>query len=300
MNTETRKLAPGLHCRETGSGPRVLLLHCSAGTGGQWRQLASQLSGSFRVMAPDLHGYGASALHHRMPVSLTGHAMLLSRLLEDSSEPVHLVGHSFGGAVALRLATLLGAQVRSLSLIEPVALQYLRAGNRVDTATYAGVRAVARDMRELVDMGHESWAMRRFMDYWNGEGSFDALSTQQRAGLSAQAEQVIDDFCAIDSETPDPRELSSITAPTLVLQGGRSPLAASVTARRVASAIPNSQRVRIREAGHMAPVTHTEMVNVLLAAHLEFAEDRVRRQNVAATRRAANFSSMRRYEAHAA
>jgi pimeloyl-ACP methyl ester carboxylesterase len=300
MSSGTRKFAPGLHCRNVGKGQRVLLLHCSAGTGAQWGELSEELAGSFRVLAPDLHGYGTSTLHQRMPLSLTGHAMLLARLLEDDSEPVHLVGHSFGGAVALRLAMLLGAQVRSLSLIEPVAFQYLRGGNGPDAASYSAVRTLAEDMRGRVDAGQPQAAMRRFMDYWNGEGSFDALIPRQRDALAAQARQVIDDFAAIDSESPQADLQSSIQAPTLLLQGGRSPMAALLTTRRVAAAIPNAQRVRIRDAGHMAPVTHSEMVNVLIKAHLQFAEERAHRQGVATVRRTARLSSVDQYRARAA
>lgn len=282
MRTAERELVPGLFCREAGAGPTVLLLHCSAGTGAQWRALAAQLAGSFRVLAPDLPGYGGSPALEGPRAGLRDHAFALSRLLDDAHGPVHLVGHSFGGAVALRLATLLGRRVRSLALVEPVAFQHLHGAGDLEAAACAHIAAVARDMREHVARGRADAAMRRFVDSWNGDGSFAALEPARRAALAASAAQVIDDFDAIDADTPPPGELASIRTPTLVLHGGRSPPAASTIARRLAAGIPAAQRVRIRDAGHMAPVTHAEMVNLLLTAHLEFAEHRARRERAGA------------------
>ena len=255
-----------------------MLLHCSAGSGAQWRVLAGQLAGQFQVLAPDLAGYGASpARAHGDFDTLTGHALALVRLLDRAPGPVHLVGHSFGGAVALRLALLLGDRLRSLTLIEPVAFHMLRGGAGEDAAALEAVRTVARSMARATRDGQgAARAMHRFVDFWNGEGTWDAMEAGQRAALAAQAPQVVADFDAIEAEPTRRAALRSITAPTLVLQGGRSPAPALLAARRVAQAIPGAQRVRLRDAGHMAPITHCEMVNLLLTAHLELAQERAR------------------------
>ena len=271
-----RAIDAHLHCRETGGGPRVMLLHCSAGSGAQWRTLASQLAAHFRVLAPDLAGYGASPARAQGDfATLTGHALALARLVDAEPGPLHLVGHSFGGAVALRLAMLLGERVCSLSLIEPVAFQLLR-GAGGDAGAYAVVRGIARAMAADLSAGNGAAAMHRFVDFWNGEGNWAAMDGDRRAQLAAQAAQVVADFDAIEAEPTRRAALRAISAPTLVLQGGRSPAPAALAVRRVAEAIPGAQRVRLRDAGHMAPLTHAEMVNLLLTAHLELAQERAR------------------------
>src|SRR6185503_3141479 len=71
-------------------------------------------------------------------------AALVRALLDRYDGPAHLVGHSYGGAVALNVAHSRGAMLRSLTLIEPVAFHLLRDGNEAASAA-RGVRAAPRE-----------------------------------------------------------------------------------------------------------------------------------------------------------
>src|SRR5512138_3457520 len=100
----------------------VILLHCSGSSGAQWRTLASTLEARHLVAAPDLIGYGSAApWTGRAPFSLAQEAGPILSLIGTLGEPVHLVGHSYGGAVALHIALTRPELVRSLTLIEPAA-----------------------------------------------------------------------------------------------------------------------------------------------------------------------------------
>ncbi len=105
--------------REEGAGVPVVLLHGSASDSRQWRSLTGWISGRYRVIAPDLPGYGGS---HRVRrgATLETLAETLAPMLTPGA-PVHLVGHGFGGAVALKAACMFPGHVRSLTLIEPTA-----------------------------------------------------------------------------------------------------------------------------------------------------------------------------------
>ena len=106
---------------EVGAGETVVLLHSSASSGAQWRSLCAPLAERFTALAPDLYGYGASdPWPGRAAMTLADEVAPLEALLARRPGPVHLVGHSYGGAVALRLA-LRAPTLRSLTLIEPVA-----------------------------------------------------------------------------------------------------------------------------------------------------------------------------------
>jgi len=117
--------------QDIGRGPAVILAHHSGASHAVWTPLIAELSTRYRVLAPDLLGYGRSEprpVNARLhPWSDVGAIQMLADILE---EPVHLVGHSYGGSVALEAARAVGSRVKSLTLIEPVAFHLLRLTGR--------------------------------------------------------------------------------------------------------------------------------------------------------------------------
>ena len=159
--------------REAGAGESVLLLHGSAGSGAQWRRLGRRLQPRCHVLAPDLIGYGgSSAWPQGRAFDLAAEmAPLEALLMERPGEPagdLHLVGYSYGGAVALGLALAHSARLRSLTLIEPVAFALLRELGQA--AAYAEVAGFRHRFTRLLSQGDTPAAMRDFLDYWSGPG----------------------------------------------------------------------------------------------------------------------------------
>ena len=96
----------GPSIRSVGHGPTVVLLHSSGSSGRQWDPLVAGLHDRFRLHAVDLHGHGGTpAWQAGRPMSLEDDAALVEPLLL-APEGVRLVGHSYGGALALKLASL--------------------------------------------------------------------------------------------------------------------------------------------------------------------------------------------------
>ena len=87
-------------------GPPVLLLHSGGMSGRQWRRLAALLSPSYRVVVPDLLGSGANPPWPAgAPFDLALDLAELAELLESLRAPAHVVGHSYGGLLGLKLAS---------------------------------------------------------------------------------------------------------------------------------------------------------------------------------------------------
>src|SRR5262245_15621130 len=112
--------------REAGAGTAVVCLHASASSSAQWRPLIERLGGRFRTLAADLYGSGRSpAWPGERPMWLADEVALLAPVFEAAGPRFHLVGHSYGGAVALRAALANSARIESLVLFEPVLFSLL-------------------------------------------------------------------------------------------------------------------------------------------------------------------------------
>jgi lipase len=108
-----------LHVHRYGpAGPvRMLAIHGLTGYGGRWRHLAGYLP-EIAIAAPDLLGHGRSSW--AAPWTIDANVSALAALLDDEADaPVLLVGHSFGGALALRLAAARADRVAALLLLDP-------------------------------------------------------------------------------------------------------------------------------------------------------------------------------------
>ena len=253
----------------TGSGETVVLLHCSASSGSQWRALAGQLQDRFHVIAPDLYGYGASEPWGGCgPFSLAAEAESVAALIARCAGPVHLVGHSYGGAVALRLALDQPARLHSLTLIEPVAFHLLRDAPDPDRALLEEIHALAAAVSEAVVTGDYWRGMARFVDYWSGPGSWVRLPEERRTALCRGIAKVALDFRAIFAEATPLAACRRIRVPTLVLRGGRSPATTRRIAELLAATLPVARLRTIADAGHMLPLSHREEVNRAILEHL--------------------------------
>ena len=104
----------------TETSPRVLAVHGLTGHGRRWEYLATRHLPEVPIVAPDLLGHGRSP--SRAPWTIEANAAALAEVLTSSAEggePVVVVGHSFGGAIALHLAAAHPELVAGLVLLDP-------------------------------------------------------------------------------------------------------------------------------------------------------------------------------------
>jgi pimeloyl-ACP methyl ester carboxylesterase len=256
---------------ETGRGETVVLLHGSVSSSAQWRSLTEVLQGRWHVLAPDFHGYGQT--DPRAEPALPGlgdAAALVDAILGRSAGRIHLVGHSYGGAVALRMASDRPGRLLSLTLIEPVAFHLLgRApdGTR-EHDLLREVAAIAAAVTDAAATGDDDRGMARFIDYWSGAGTWLRLRPEARRALASQTAQVARDFRAVTNEPARFGALRRIAVPTLVLGGTTSPAPTLRIAELVAQLLPMARLQTVGGAGHMLPLTHGEAVNAAVADHL--------------------------------
>jgi pimeloyl-ACP methyl ester carboxylesterase len=257
--------SPSLHLETSGAGAPVLLLHSSGMSGRQWRRLVPELAREgFRALVPDLGGHGASpTLAEPEPFSFRQDVARLLPLLEEIGA-AQVVGHSYGGLLALHLALAAPARVRALVLFEPVAFAVLAP--RDDRAALAELAGADLDWGPTAD-DRVRW-MAGFIDYWGGTGAWQQLKDEVRAEYLRTAWVVREGVRTLLADRTPPDAFGAVQVPTLLMTGERSTIAARAVVRRLAELLPAARVEVFRGLGHLAPVAAAERVNPAILAAL--------------------------------
>jgi pimeloyl-ACP methyl ester carboxylesterase len=252
----------------------VIALHCSLGTGRQWTKLSEALGSSYRVSAPDIAGYGDDIGPFDLPLTLADEVVFLLDRIDTGTGPIHLVGHSYGGAIAFKMATAspLASRVRSLTLIEPV-LPTLLKESVADRRLHDLFAQLARNVSVDLSRGMSVEAVERFMTYWNGSATSEPMSAEAKLRLIERIDKLPYDFAAALSEANVTAAAAGIKVPTLLFSGGLSPYMTQRIVGRLASLIDGAETHHLPAAGHMLPLTHARQINPQIVAHIARADD---------------------------
>ncbi|WP_120631758.1 alpha/beta fold hydrolase [Ruegeria sp. EL01] len=251
----------------------IVALHSSASNSGQWTQLEADLDGRFTVIAFDLPGYGRTPLAGDL--SQKGAAISAAAVIQEIADiggPVHLVGHSNGGGVAIKVALMRPDLVKSLTLYEPAAFHFLKHTNRTGQRLLQQIQLISGLVTAAAAGDDAAAGMGRFLDFWNGDGFWTNLPTSAKQRFAGMISSVMTDFANGFAETWALRDLSELEIPTLVMTGLESPEVAQYVSVAIAKALPQSRIALLPELGHMAPVFQPEWVNSRIFEHVASVE----------------------------
>jgi pimeloyl-ACP methyl ester carboxylesterase len=255
--------------REQGSGPGVVCLHSNASSSSQWRLLSESLADRFHVIAVDGYDAGKSPpWPSAEPLSLKDEGRLLEPALERAGDRFHLVGHSYGAAVAIRTALMYPARVASVIVYEPT-LFCLVAGADPQHSPAQGIWAAATDAAAAVDRGDAPAGARRFIDFWMGPGAYDAMPPPRQAAVAHSVRHVRRWRDTLTNEVMPLAQLQSLTMPVLCMHGEDSPESSLSVVRVLRDAVPHITVAPQAGMGHMGPITHAERVNAQVAEFLD-------------------------------
>ena len=254
---------------QRGAGPDVLLIHGMVGTVEDWETLLPLLTARYRVTAIDLLGQGGSdprpGAHN-----IGGNADVIARLAERLDlKDVVVVGHSYGGAIALKLATDAWPRARGYVLLAPATRPIdITLTDRLVAVPVFGL-GIARIAQLFVGEGmiraglsaavapDGAYMPKDFVDVrvqrWNRAEVLHAYS-QQHMAFNAELTALSQRYAAIDR-------------PVMVLQGDRDEYRVLIEgARHLAQAIPRARLVELPGAGHYLQYKDPAAVVAALAA----------------------------------
>jgi pimeloyl-ACP methyl ester carboxylesterase len=255
------------------SNAPIVALHSSASSSGQWNQLVADLEGRFDVFAFDLPGYGRAPLV--VDTAATGAARTAAPVIaeiEKFDRPVHLVGHSNGGGIAIKVALMRPDLVKSLTVYEPATFHILDKGEAVERRLFQQVQCLSGLVTTAAATDEAAAGMAQFLDFWNSAGFWDNLPTATQQRFTGLITSVMSDFANGFAETWQLADLSRLTMPCLVLTGMDSPEITQHVSLAVAQAIPDARIALLPELGHMAPIFQPEWVNTRIFEHVANSE----------------------------
>lgn len=248
-----------VHVEEAGDrGPLLLCLHGIGSSSASFAPQFAELSALLRVVAWDAPGYGKSP-DPAAALTLDDFADAAAAVIRERGTGAHVLGVSWGGVIALRLAT------RHPGLVTSLIVADSSPGSGTDGARAEAMRARAVELAELgprafaeargprlVSPGAPDELVRRVVDTMAGAvrlpGYAYAVESMASADLRA--------------------ELPTVAAPTLVLCGDQDTVTGPEASQAIAGSVPRTACVIVKDAGHLANQEQPGRFNAWLLAHL--------------------------------
>ena len=273
MTFMTEELLERIDYEVCGSGPTLVLVPGSCSTGAAWRPLISEWDNRLRCVTTSLLGYGGTAERRTANDTSISHEVDVVEwvIQRASGGHVHLVGHSFGGLVALAVALRNQVRLASLVIIEAPAAELLR--ERGKQRHYRAFRRMT-DAYFAAFEGGDAEAIAAMIDFYGGVGTFASWPPRVRAYAVETTAVNILDWASAYGFPLSAASLAAIEIPTLVLRGGASHPAMQRANALLFESMSRAALATLDCAAHFMIATHAAEVSRLIGEHVDGVESR--------------------------
>ena len=259
-----------IDCVDSGEGPALLFLPGSYSTPAAWRPLQRLLGPGWRMLTTSLCGYGGTVDTRTWDDCAIEHELrLVQAVAERVNGPVHLVGHSFGGAIALVAALSGTLRVASLSLFEANPLDMLW-GDAQGAALHRDTLDMSLDFAAAAAAG-EPDAAARIIDFWGNPGAFAAMPEAVKAYCRETAAVNVLDWRCAWSVRLKAQDCARLEIPVLLVRGSLANDAMVKITGALESALPDVRSEVVDGAGHFLITSHPQQCASLLSSFLTAA-----------------------------
>ncbi len=237
-------------------GEPLALVHGSWTDHHNWDAVVPALSQTFRVLSYDRRGHGRSERATGQGLARQDMADLADLITQLDLAPAHIVGHSFGGSVVLRLAAEQPELFRSLIVHEPPLLDLLADAPATSSIYKETVRRI-HEVAEDLERGDLAGAACRFVDTVAfGPGAWEHLPSPVQQSFIRNAPPFLDQVRDPDAFAIDLTRLARFPHPMLLTQGGHRPPFLPPIMAKLRAAMPRAETRTLTGAGHTPQVSH--------------------------------------------
>jgi pimeloyl-ACP methyl ester carboxylesterase len=256
---QTKVNGVALYYELEGSGEPLALVHGSWGDATSWRSVVPGLAEHFRVLAYDRRGHSRSERPDTSR-SIDDDGDDLAALLEALDlAPAHVATNSWGGNIALRLATRRADVFRSLSCHEPPLWSLLEGDADSEEMLQRGARSLEEVGRRIAAGNHEGAARHFVEEVAFGPGAWEyELPANMRAVFVHNAPTFLDELQDPDQLKADQDALARLEVPVRLTEGSESPPVFPRVIDRLARLIPHVTRETIDGAAHVPQLSTPE------------------------------------------
>ncbi len=248
---------------QQGSGSPIVFIHGSYATTSTWKKMVEQLAVNNNCISIKLPGHCGTPEPDDFsdPTMETELAIIERVVTQLTDQPIHIVGHSYGGVVALAQALKGSLDLSQMTLFEPVAVWVL---DRVkDTEMNDIVQRFLAKYRHDVSR-KIPYSCGQVIDFWGGDGAFAPLPDFIKDSMDALVINNIRHWDICESIPSRHSDLQGCHVPTRVVCGTQSNPVAHAISNHLNKEIPNSRKYVIEGASHFLVTSHaSECLSVL-------------------------------------
>lgn len=257
-----------LHYIELGQGTPVVLVHGTLEDYRTWDGQLEAFSKGYRLISYSRrYHYPNEWPKNSTDFSVTIHARDLAALIKALNlPPLHLIGHSYGAFIAFLVARDHPDAIRSLTLAEPPIMPLLKTAPEGDALLTAAItRSIATS--EAFKQGNDEEGVRRFVNGVLGEGSYEKLPPPVLKRVMDNAQELKGEASSRNLFPPTTCEdVQKVKAPTLLVDGERSPKMFRLINDRLEHCLPSVERAMIPASSHQMEVDNPQAFNETVLA----------------------------------